>query len=115
MNTVTAHTSFTSRRELFLLHEPEHHRLRRYGARFLSSPHPRRFEKRDGLVLLLLHNVGNGPDSDVLQHHPRRDRPPAESPAGQAGTGEAELVHRRAIDGPVRVDLVTISVGQSVP
>jgi len=63
--------SFTSRRELFLLYEPEHYRLRRHGTRFLSSSHYCRLEKRDGLVLLLLHNVRNGPDSDVLQHPPR--------------------------------------------
>lgn len=103
------------RRELFLLHEPEHHRLRRHGTRFLSPSHPRRLEKRDGMVLLVLHNVRNGTDSDVLQHPPRRDRPSAESPAGQTGAGETKPIRGRAIDGPVCADLVTISVRQSVP
>lgn len=51
----------------------------------------------------------------MLQHLARRDRPSTKSPAGQAGAGEAELVRGRAIDGPLRADLVTISVGQSVP
>lgn len=67
------------------------------------------------MVLLVLHNVRNGTDSDVLQHSPRRDRPSTESPVGQAGAGETKLIRRRTIDGPVCADLVTISVRQSVP
>lgn len=74
--------------ELLLLHEPEHDRVRRYGARFLSTPpHPPRVEERDRLVLLVLHNVRDGAYGDVLQHTTRRDRAQAKPSDGEAGAG----------------------------